>query len=157
MRNRVADGLMVLSGMALLVAAVLPWDGLRVVAGADVLTSRTVTAWQISPLCWVPLLAGLAAAGLWLGWRSGRTRWPPVPAAVSVLAGLGLLAVVVGLATGPSDDYGWYATTPLSGDPEVVHSWRWVVPLALGGLLAQVAAGLVRRRTVEPAAVPPGR
>jgi hypothetical protein len=156
-RNRVADGLMVFSGIALLLSAVLPWDGLRVVAGSDALASRTVTVWRISPLCWAPLLVGLAAVVVWVAWRSGRLRWRRVPPVVSALGLLGFLAVVVGLATGPSDDYGWYATTPLSGDPQVVISgWRWIILLAAGGLLAQAAAGLVFGRKVQPTTVPAG-
>src|SRR6185369_5245158 len=92
-----------------------------VMAGDEVVQSRSVTAWQISPLCWLPLVLGLALVPLWFAPRTAAL-WRWLPAAVSGLAVLGVVAVLAGLATGPSDDYGWYAYGPLTGDPDVRYS-----------------------------------
>jgi hypothetical protein len=146
---------MVASGLLLLLAAVRPWDGLDVMVGDDVVLSRSVTAWQISPLCWVPLVVGMALVPLWFAPRTAAL-WRWLPSAVSGLAMLGVVAVLLGLGTGPSDDYGWYAGVPLTGNPDVRYIDGRASPilLALAGLAIQAYAGLARKRARRRASRP---
>lgn len=146
---------MVASGLLLLFAAVRPWDGLDVMVGDDVVQGRSVTAWHISPLCWVPLVLGMALVPLWFAPRTAAL-WRWLPTAVSGLAVLGLVAVLVGLATGPSDDYGWYADAPPTGNPDVryVDGRASPILLALAGLAIQAYAGLARNRAQRRASRP---
>jgi heme/copper-type cytochrome/quinol oxidase subunit 1 len=99
----------------------------------------------------VPLVLGLAVVPLWFAPRTAAL-WRWLPAAVSGLAVIGIVAVLAGLATGPSDDYGWYAYAPLTADADVRYVDGRMSPilLALAGLAIQAGAGLARRRAARP-------
>ena len=148
---RLSD-LAIASGGVLLAASFLPWYGqdtgpfVTITGGG----STSADMWQ-SPSWWVPVLAGIGVAGLWMARRLGRMggRWLP---AVSLAVGLiGVVLIVAQVrqgapvSSGPAD-FGWYAYAPSSENaPEFRSGPRAGLVLGLVGLCLHIAAAPAAR------------
>ncbi len=140
---RRADLLLAVSVPALLAAGLLPWQQDRICTTAGCGTVQA-GAWSGSPAWTLPLLAGLALAGLWAFLLPARGRVPTAVAALTL--GVALLAAAgVGLSL-PALLLG--RTGPVAFDLPVVEEFpvlsvRPAEGLWLGllGLLLQAAAG----------------
>jgi hypothetical protein len=156
---RRGDLLLTASVPLLLAAGLLPWQRDRMCTAAG---CGTVQAgpWSGSIAWAVPMVAGLALAGLWVALVPGRGRVPTAVAALTLgvavlaaaLVGVGLDAVVSGRTGLVAVDLPVVAEFPVLS----VHPGEGL-GLGLLGLLLQAAAGWTTLRQRGAPVPPPGR
>jgi hypothetical protein len=140
---RRGDLLLVLSVPLLLAAGVLPWQRDRMCTRAGC-GDVEADAWGGSVAWTVPLLAGLALAGVWVWLRTGRGRVPTAWAALT----LGVAVLAAAMVTVSLDAIVFGRTGLVTVELPVVADFPVLsvrpaegLGLGLAGLLLQAAAG----------------